>query len=222
MSTAIARNLMAEMKLAGMLAAFDKIVADATRDQVSYSEFLDALLQAEADCRGERAAQRRLKAAKLPIRVCLDDFDYSAHRSIAKAQIREIQSLGWLKDGRPLLLIGQPGVRDRGLLESAMARPQNQFAYGEQSIARLAASYAFGISRNHPFLDGNKRTSLVVAELFLDLNGFELIATDAQCVTTFLQLAAGDLTEDQLADWITAHVAPIARIQRADPASESP
>jgi DNA replication protein DnaC len=88
MSTAIARNLMAEMKLAGMLAAFDKIVADATRDQVSYTEFLDALLQAEADYRGERAA----------------------HRSITKAQIREIQSLGWLKDGRPLLLIGQTGV----------------------------------------------------------------------------------------------------------------
>ena len=72
-------------------------------------------------------------------------------------------------------------------------------------LPRLAASYAFGISRNHPFLDGNKRTSLVVAELFLDLNGFELTATDAQCVTTFLQLAAGDLTEDQLADWIAAH-----------------
>ena len=109
---------------------------------------------------------------------------------------------------------GQPGVRDRGLLESALARPQNQFAYGEQSIARLAASYAFGISRNHPFLDGNKRTSLVVAELFLDLNGFELFATDAQCVTTFLQLAAGDLTEEQLADWIAGHSTP--------PASESP
>jgi len=117
---------------------------------------------------------------------------------------------------------GQPAVRDRGLLESAMARPQNQFAYGEHSIARLAAGYAFGLSRNHPFLDGNKRTSLVVTELFLDLNGFELIAKDAQCVTTFLQLAAGDLTEDQLADWITAHVAPIARIQRAPPAGESP
>jgi len=86
-----------------------------------------------------------------------------------------------------------------------MARPQDQFAYGEQSIARLAASYAFGISRNHPFLDGNKRTSLVVAELFLALNGFELAATDAQCVTTFLQLAAGDLTEEQLAEWITTH-----------------
>lgn len=110
MSTAIARNLMAEMKLAGMLAAFDKVVADATRDQVSYTEFLDALLQAEADYRGERVAQRRLKAAKLPTRVSLDDFDYTARRSITKAQIREIQGLGWLKDGRPLLLIGQTGV----------------------------------------------------------------------------------------------------------------
>ena len=109
---------------------------------------------------------------------------------------------------------GQAGVRDRGLLESAMARPQNQFAYGEHSIARLAASYAFGISRNHPFLDGNKRTSLVVAELFLALNGSELTATDAECVTTFIRLAAGDLTEEQLADWIAGHSTP--------PASESP
>jgi DNA replication protein DnaC len=109
-STAVARNLMAEMKLLGMLNAFDKTVADATRDQVSYTEFVDALLQAELDWRGERAAQRRLKAAKLPTRVSLDDFDYTAHRSITKAQIRELQGLGWLKDGRPLVLIGQTGV----------------------------------------------------------------------------------------------------------------
>ena len=101
---------MAEMKLIGMLNAFDKIVADATRNQVSYTEFVDALLQAELDWRAERAAQRRLKAAKLPIRVSLDDFDYTAHRSISKAQIRELQSLGWLRDGRPLVLIGQTGV----------------------------------------------------------------------------------------------------------------
>ena len=100
---------------------------------------------------------------------------------------------------------GQPGVRDRGLLESAMARPRNQFSYGETWIARLAASYALGLSRNYPFLDGNKRTSLVVAELFLELNGTEFTATDAQCVTTFLALAAGDLTEEQLADWIRAN-----------------
>jgi len=104
---------------------------------------------------------------------------------------------------------GQPGVRDRGLLESAMARPQNQFACGEHSIARLAASYAFGISRNHPFLDGNKRTSLVVAELFLDLNGLELTASDAECVTTFLQLAAGEITDAELAEWIASHCVPM-------------
>ena len=86
MSNAVARNLMAEMKLLGMLGAFDKVVADATRDQCSYTEFLDALLQAEIDYRGERSAQRRLKAAKLPIRVSLDDFDYTAHRSITMPQ----------------------------------------------------------------------------------------------------------------------------------------
>lgn len=102
---------------------------------------------------------------------------------------------------------GQAGIRDRGLLESALARPQNQLAYGEQSLARLAASYAFGICRNHPFLDGNKRTSLVVAELFLALNGLDLTASDTDCVMTFLSLAAGTLTEDQLTEWIAAHLA---------------
>ena len=102
---------------------------------------------------------------------------------------------------------GQPGVLDPGLLDSALALPRNQYAYGESSITRLAASYAFGLSRNHPFLDGNKRTSLVVAELFLALNGLELTASDAECVTTFLALAAGDLTEEELAGWIGSHVA---------------
>jgi death-on-curing protein len=100
---------------------------------------------------------------------------------------------------------GHMGVRDRGLLESALARPRNQHAYGEKSLPRLAAGYAFGISRNHPFLDGNKRTGLVASELFLALNGIALTATDAECVAQFLALAAGDLTEDQLGDWIAAH-----------------
>jgi len=99
-------------------------------------------------------------------------------------------------------------VRDRGLLESALARPRNQFACGESSLPRLAASYAFGISRNHSFLDGNKRTSLVVAELFLDLNGLDLTASDEACVTTFLRVAAGELAEDDLARWIEANSRP--------------
>ncbi len=102
---------------------------------------------------------------------------------------------------------GQPGVRDRGLLDSALARARNAHAFGEQSLARLAATLAFGISRNHPFLDGNKRTSLVVAELFLELNGLKLTASDADCVTTFLALAAGELPEPQLAEWIEANTA---------------
>jgi len=107
MSTAVARNLMAEMQLTGMLASFERVVAAATRDQIAYTEFLDALLQAELDARAERASLRRLKAAKLPIRVTLDDFDYTAKRSITKTQIREIQSLGWLKDGKhPVIPVG--------------------------------------------------------------------------------------------------------------------
>jgi len=104
---------------------------------------------------------------------------------------------------------GQVGVRDHGVLESALARPRNQFAYGEQSVARLAASYAFGICRNLPFLDGNKRTSFVVVELFLALNGLDLEAGDAECVATFFALAAGDIGEEQLAEWISANCAPV-------------
>ena len=107
---------------------------------------------------------------------------------------------------------GQTGLRDRGLLESAMSRPQNQFTCGEHALPRLAASYAFGISRNRPFLDGNKRASLVIAALFLELNGLELTASDAQCVTALLALAAGDLTEEQLTEWIEGHTAPVARV----------
>jgi DNA replication protein DnaC len=98
------------MQLTGMLAAFERIVADATREQIGYTDFLDAMLQAELDARTERAAARRLQAEKLPVRASLDDFDYTAKRSITKSQIREIHSLGWLKEGRPLVLIGQTGV----------------------------------------------------------------------------------------------------------------
>lgn len=97
---------------------------------------------------------------------------------------------------------GGDGVRDQTLLESAMARPQNLSAYGEPDAAALAASYAYGIARNHPFVDGNKRTALVVSETFLVLNGFVLDATDAELVVTFLALAAGDLPEDALAEWL--------------------
>ena len=102
---------------------------------------------------------------------------------------------------------GGAGVRDGRLLESAMARPQNLSVYGEPDAAALAAAYAFGIARNHPFVDGNKRTAAVVSETFLVLNGFQLNATDAELVVAFLALAAGELSEDELADWCRQHLA---------------
>jgi death-on-curing protein len=98
---------------------------------------------------------------------------------------------------------GASGVRDRGLLESALVRPRNRYAYDKASLHALAASYAHGIAKNHPFIDGNKRTSLVIAELFLNLNGIELTASDEAVVVTWLKLAAGDISETDLEDWIT-------------------
>lgn len=110
MSLAIAKNHMAEMKLLGMLGALEKTLSDATRDKISYSELLDVLLQAELDYRQERKTVNRIKAAKFTVRPAFEDFDFTAQRSISKAQIKEIYSLGWLNDARPLLLIGQTGV----------------------------------------------------------------------------------------------------------------
>jgi death on curing protein len=101
---------------------------------------------------------------------------------------------------------GGDGVRDSGLFESAMARPQNLAAYGDPDAADIAASYAFGIARNHPFVDGNKRTAAAVSETFLVLNGHVLAATDAEVVVTFLALASGELTEHELADWFRERV----------------
>jgi death-on-curing protein len=101
---------------------------------------------------------------------------------------------------------GGEGVRDERLLDSAMARPQNLAAYGEPDAAALAAAYAYGIARNHPFVDGNKRTAVVVSETFLILNGFVLGATDAELVVAFLALAAGELSEDELADWFRTRI----------------
>ncbi|MGB7159161.1 MAG: type II toxin-antitoxin system death-on-curing family toxin [Tepidisphaeraceae bacterium] len=103
---------------------------------------------------------------------------------------------------------GLDGVRDPGLLQSALSRPRHLFAYNEPTpaLAELAASYAFGIARNHPFIDGNKRTAAVVCETFLELNGISIDATDVEMYPIFLDLAAGTLTEEQLAAWLHEHV----------------
>lgn len=105
---------------------------------------------------------------------------------------------------------GAAGTRDKGLFESALSHPQNLVAYGlptgdEPDIADLAAAYGYGISRNHPFIDGNKRTGFVAAELFLALNGWALHADDADCVLTMLAVASGDITEPAFAAWLRQH-----------------
>jgi death-on-curing protein len=104
---------------------------------------------------------------------------------------------------------GSEGVRDPGLLESALARPRNIWNYADSPppLSRLAAAYAFGISANHPFVDGNKRTALVVSFAFCEVNGLEMTAGQEDAYLTFLALAAGEISEDQLADWFARNTA---------------
>jgi death-on-curing protein len=110
-----------------------------------------------------------------------------------------------------LALFGGPdGVRDLGLLESALARPVNKFAYGETALAALAAAYGFGIARNHPFIDGNKRTALATIIVFLGLNGLWLDAPQDEMTAVILSLAAGEIDEEVLARWIAEHTRPLA------------
>jgi len=100
---------------------------------------------------------------------------------------------------------GGSGVRDDGLLDSALARPPNRASYGEPDIVELAALYAIAIARNHPFLDGNKRTAYVALETFLILNGGHLPVSDAEAVVATLALASGDMSDDEFTDWVRAN-----------------
>ncbi len=103
---------------------------------------------------------------------------------------------------------GPSGVRDQVMLESALGRPVNQWSYDDADLPALAAAYAFGIVRNHPFVDGNKRTGWVLARIFLARNGFALRFDPAEAIRAMLALAAGDLSEPDLADWFRGHIAP--------------
>jgi death-on-curing protein len=101
---------------------------------------------------------------------------------------------------------GAPGMRDEGLLDSALGRPINQYAYGGVSdISQLAAAYAFGIAKNHPFMDGNKRAALIAAGVFLGLNGKKLQADKADAYRATMALAAGEIGEDDFAAWLRAN-----------------
>ncbi len=101
---------------------------------------------------------------------------------------------------------GAPGVRDEGLLESALARPLQHFAYGSPDIVDMAAAYTTGIVRNHPFIDGNKRAGFVVGTLFLEMNGFSFNASEAEAAQAVLELAAGTIDETGFAAFLRDHV----------------
>ena len=111
---------------------------------------------------------------------------------------------------------GAAGTRDESLLESALARPMQLAAYGNPDVAALAAAYGYGLAKNHPFIDGNKRTAFVAVELFLALNGSVLTASDADCVMTMLAVAGSDLDEAGFAAWIRrnsgGHSEPVAAV----------
>ena len=97
---------------------------------------------------------------------------------------------------------GLDGIRDPSLLESALSRPQNLAYYENPDFADLAAAYGYGLARNHPFYDGNKRTAFVVVELFLMLNGYQLMANDQECIIEMLDVASGSISEQDFASWI--------------------
>jgi death on curing protein len=113
-----------------------------------------------------------------------------------------LEVLRAVHEGQLLAHGGIAGVRDEGMFLSAMARARNLADYGEPDFAQLAVAYGFGIAKNHPFLDGNKRTAFVSVELFLMLNGYSLRAKDADCILTMLAVAAGDINEADFASWI--------------------
>ncbi|MBS0240749.1 MAG: type II toxin-antitoxin system death-on-curing family toxin [Proteobacteria bacterium] len=105
--------------------------------------------------------------------------------------------------GEQLRLFGGPeGLRDQGMLESALSRPQNKWSYGETDLAALAAAYAFGIAKNHPFVDGNKRAAFLAMITFLGLNSIDFLVPEADAAAAIIALAAGEIDEDGLARWI--------------------
>ena len=120
------------------------------------------------------------------------------------------QALLLLHDESLSLHGGASGIRDEGLLDSALARPLNLDHYGSPDVADLAASYGVGLAKNHPFVDGNKRAAFLAVGLFLYLNGQRLIATQAEATVTIFAVAAGELDDTSFAAWLRLHLGPRA------------
>ena len=187
MSTAVARTLMAEMKLLGMLEAFDRLLHDATRDQWSCAAFIDAILQAENDFRAERKTKRRIKAAKFALRPAFEDFDFTASRSISKAQIKDLYSLHWLADARPVLLIGQTGV---GKTFIAQALGLHACASGKSVLYMTFTTWLENLAlarSNGTYLKFRDKLAKPDALILDDFGMRKMTATEAQVLCELLE-----------------------------------
>ena len=187
MSTAVARTLMAEMKLLGMLEAFDRLLHDATRDQWSCAAFIDAILQAENDFRAERKTKRRIKAAKFALRPAFEDFDFTASRSISKAQIKDLYSLHWLADARPVLLIGQTGV---GKTFIAQALGLHACASGKSVLYMTFTTWLENLAlarSNGTYLKFRDKMAKPDALILDDFGMRKMTATEAQVLCELLE-----------------------------------
>ena len=187
MSTAVARTLMAEMKLLGMLEAFDRLLHDATCDQWSCAAFIAAILQAENDFRAERKTKRRIKAAKFALRPAFEDFDFTASRSISKAQIKDLYSLHWLADARPVLLIGQTGV---GKTFIAQALGLHACASGKSVLYMTFTTWLENLAlarSNGTYLKFRDKMAKPDALILDDFGMRKMTATEAQVLCELLE-----------------------------------
>jgi death on curing protein len=125
----------------------------------------------------------------------MTDFKWLQKRAVLEMHARQLAEHG-----------GGQGIRDEGLLDSALQRPIDKANYGNPDIADIAAAYAYGVARNHPFIDGNKRTALVASRAFLLYNGYQITASKEDRLNTFLSLASGTLSEEELAGWFRQYL----------------
>jgi DNA replication protein DnaC len=191
-SAVLTRNLLAQLKLQGMTAALERALKDATEQQLSCTEFINVLLQAEVDNRCERKVKGLIKKARLPIKARLEDYDYSAKRSLTRADIKDLRDMEWLRQGRPVLLIGQTGVGKTFLgqavgMHACLAGYSALFLSVTQWLEELAMARATGT-----YLQWRER---LVRPSVLVLDNFgsrKLVAMEAQDLCEILDARTGE------------------------------
>lgn len=192
MSAVLSRNLMAQLKLPGMAAAFDRALKNATEQQWSGTEFCNVLLQAEADYRGERKIKGLIKTARFPIKARLEDYDFTAKRSLTRSDIKDLASLEWLRAGRPVLLVGQTGVGKSFLaqgigMQACLAGHSALFSSLTKWLEELALARSSGT-----YLQWHERFTRPSVVVIDNFGSRKLTATEAQDLCDILDARTGE------------------------------